>query len=160
MRRRLKRPVGILYAPDKLKTKAFLTALRSAPLVISVGDRVTESLQALGRTPDLQVVDGFERRVKRQAPDVPFVRVFAAANPAGTITPEAVHAIIAALAGETPARVLIDGEEDLLAIPAIWAAPLGSSLYYGQPGKGVVFVAIDERAKSSAEKTLAAMQKG
>jgi len=40
------------------------------------------------------------------------------------------------------------------------AAPLGSSLYYGQPGQGVVFVAIDERAKSSAERTLAAMEKG
>jgi len=128
-------------------------------LVISVGDRVTETLQALGRTPDVQVVDGVERRVRRPAPEVPFVRLVRASNPAGTVTSEAIGALRKALDGEKPARVLIDGEEDLLAIPAIVEAPLGTSLYYGQPGEGVVMVAVDERAKLSANAIFARMRR-
>jgi GTP-dependent dephospho-CoA kinase len=127
--------------------------------VISVGDRVTESLQALGRTPDVQVVDEVERRVKRGAPDAPFVRLLRAANPAGTITLGAIEAVRSALEGEKPARVLIEGEEDLLAIPAIEAAPLGSTLYYGQPGEGVVVVRVDRRAKASVDLTLSKMER-
>jgi hypothetical protein len=124
-----------------------------------VGDRVTETLQALGRTPDVQVVDEVERRVKRPAPEAPYVRLLRASNPAGTITAESILALHSALAGEKPARLVIEGEEDLMAIPAIEAAPVGSLLYYGQPGEGVVMVIIDERAKSSVRRTMAAMKK-
>jgi hypothetical protein len=122
-----------------------------------VGDRVTETLQALGRTPDVQVIDEVERRARRMPPEAPYVRLVRASNPAGTITMEAMAAVKNALEGGKPARVLIDGEEDLLAIPAIEAAPLGSSLYYGQPGEGVVVVIIDDRAKSSARAMFASM---
>jgi len=116
-------------------------------------------LQSYGRTPDMQVIDEVERRTKRPAPEVPFVRIYKASNPAGVITLDAVRAIDRALAGEKPARVLIDGEEDLLAIPAIEAAPLGSSLFYGQPGEGMVMVKVDDRAKASAKRLLARMKR-
>jgi uncharacterized protein (UPF0218 family) len=125
--------------------------------VVSVGDRVTESLQELGRTPDVQIVDEVERRTRRPAPEVPFARLYRARNPAGTITVEAIDAVARAMEGEKPARVLIEGEEDLLAIPSIQAAPLGASVYYGQPGVGVVVVPVDERSKASVRKTMAAM---
>lgn len=148
----------MLYPPDHLRTRAFLTPLRASPLVVTVGDRVTETVQRLGRTPDVQVVDEVERRVRRTAPDVPYVKLFRARNPAGTITCDAVRSIGLAFAGEKPARVLIEGEEDLLALPAAVAAPIGALLYYGQPGKGVVVVAIDERAKASAERRMSAMR--
>jgi uncharacterized protein (UPF0218 family) len=159
LRRLLKKPAGILYTPDELKTKTFVTMLRSAPLVISVGDRVTETMQALGRTPDVQVVDEVERRVRRKAPEVPYVRLFKAVNPAGSITFDALVALERALAGEKPARVLIEGEEDLLAIPAIALAPDRSSVFYGQPGQGVVMVIVDERAKASAGRHMLAMRR-
>lgn len=149
--------MGTLYRAEQLHEREFMDALLSSPLVISVGDRVTESLHALGRTPDVQVVDEVERRVKRDAPDVPFVRLLRAANPAGTITLGSIEAVRSALEGVKPSRVLIDGEEDLLAIPAIEAAPVGSTLYYGQPGEGLVMVRIDERAKASVRLTYARM---
>jgi hypothetical protein len=123
-----------------------------------VGDRVTESLQALGRTPDVQIIDSVERRERRQPPEVPFVSLFRASNPPGKITEEAVACIRMALVGKKPARVQVDGEEDLLAIPAIDVAPRGSALYYGQPGKGIVMVTVDERAKASASRILALMR--
>ena len=123
-----------------------------------MGDRVTETLYALGRTPDVQIVDGVERRKKREAPRVPFASLLKASNPAGTLTVESIRAVKSALAGRKPVRIMIDGEEDLLAIPAIEAAPLGSGVYYGQPGKGVVAVTVDDRAKSSVERMFAAMK--
>jgi hypothetical protein len=115
-------------------------------------------MQEFGRTPDVQVVDELERRVRRLAPDVPFTRLLRASNPAGSITSEAIRAIQSAMSGEKPVRVLIDGEEDLLAIPAIAAAPEGSLLYFGQPGKGVVMVDVDRRAKASVERLLVRMR--
>jgi len=122
-----------------------------------VGDRVTETAQQLGRTPEVQVVDGYERRERRAPPDIPYVRLLKAANPPGVITRAADSAVRSAVEGLKPARVLIDGEEDLLAIIAIDAAPIGSSVYYGQPGTGVVLVTVDERAKSSVGRILTSM---
>ncbi len=115
-------------------------------------------MHELGRTPDLQIVDGVERRKRRAAPDASFAALMRAKNPPGTITWESVAAIRRALSGSKPARVLVEGEEDLLVIPAILAAPMGATVYYGQPGEGVVLVHVDERTKASAERILAAMK--
>ena len=51
----------------------------------------------------------------------------------------------------------VEGEEDLLAIPAVTKAPLGSIVYYGQPKVGVVMVAVDEEARLRAGRTLRQM---
>ena len=101
-----------------------------------------------------------ERRQAREAPDVPYSRLLKARNPAGSITSEAIVAVRKALKGKKPVRVLVDGEEDLLAIPVVEAAPLGSVLHYGQPGVGVVVVSVDARAKASVARTMSAMRKG
>ena len=85
--------------------------------------------------------------------------LFSASQPSGNDHGRRHRGDSRALGGEKPARVLIDGEEDLLAIPAIEAAPLGSALYYGQPGEGVVVVTVDERARASAKRIMAAMKK-
>lgn len=118
---------------------------------------MTETMQQLGRTPDVQVVDGVERRIRRSPPEVPYAALLKAENPAGSITFSAVAAIEDALVAEKPARVLVDGEEDLLALPAVDSAPIGSVVYYGQPGEGVVVVPVDERAKASAEELMSRM---
>ena len=62
-----------------------------------------------------------------------------------------------AFAGEKPAMVLIDGEEDLLTIPAVIEAPLGAVVFYGQPLEGVVAVEVDERSKANARQILRLM---
>jgi len=126
--------------------------------VITVGDRVTETMQELGRTPEVQVVDEVEQRIRRASPEVAYVRLYKAKNPAGVITRASISAIEKAVDGDKPARVLIDGEEDLLTIPAIRAAPSGATVFYGQPGKGVVLVVADQRAKASAERILCSMK--
>jgi len=160
VRRRLKRPLGVLYVGPALDSREFLDRIRTSPMLISVGDRVTEFAEEMGRTPDVQVVDEVERRESREAPDVPFSRLMKAKNPAGSITSAAIAAVRKAIKSrKKPARVLIEGEEDLLAIPAVEAAPLGATLLYGQPGIGVVVVAVDESAKESVRKIYSEMWK-
>jgi uncharacterized protein (UPF0218 family) len=158
VRRRLKKPLGRLFPPSAVEEDQFRDALFSAPFVITVGDRVTETVGKLGRTPDLQIVDSVERRQRRQAPNVRFSRLYRAANPAGRITSEAVAAIDLALKGPLPARVLITGEEDLLALPAVALAPDGTALFYGQPGEGVVLVDVGPPVRESALRKLEAMK--
>ena len=53
--------------------------------------------------------------------------------------------------------VLIEGEEDLLTIPAVMEAPLGAVVFYGQPLEGVVAVRVDEESKAGARAILKGM---
>ncbi|HUH99965.1 MAG TPA: GTP-dependent dephospho-CoA kinase family protein, partial [Nitrososphaerales archaeon] len=126
--------------------------------IVTVGDRVTETLQeTMGRSPDVFVVDGLERRAVREVPQIAHASTLKAKNPAGTLTKGALKAMKRAVLGPKPAMVLIDGEEDLLTIPAVIDAPAGALVFYGQPLKGVVAVLVDERAKANAREILRKM---
>lgn len=126
---------------------SFAASVRGAGTVVTVGDKVTETVAGLGRVPDVQIVDGKENRKKRTPPKVKHVVSAKVRNPAGTITMEAMDGIREAFRGRKPARVLVDGEEDLLAIPAVIFAPLGARVYYGQPGEGIVMLKVDAAMK-------------
>lgn len=155
VREMLRRPLGRLFSDNEISSTIFINTLRDAKFVISVGDRVTETINSLGRIPELQIVDGKEKRKERELPNVRFSSLIKARNPAGYITDEAIDAIKEAMKGlSKPVRLLIDGEEDLLAIPAVYFAPAGSNLYYGQPDEGIVLVKVDESAKRRSLKIM------
>jgi GTP-dependent dephospho-CoA kinase len=147
MRGELAKPMGRLFKPAEISGPAFKDAIARGLFVITVGDRVTETAGKLGRAPDVQIVDSLENRKPRTPPDVAFVSGFEVANPPGGIAAAAVESIRKAMVAKKPARVLVDGEEDLLAIPAMILAPEDSRLFYGQPGEGIVMVTTDAAAK-------------
>ncbi len=157
MRERLSKPIGKLYAAKKVDSAAFREAIKAPPMVVSVGDRVTETIGKMGRVPEVQIIDSRENRKDRAPPDVPFVRAIKVRNPAGSITLSAIEGIREAFGGAKPARVQVEGEEDLLAIPAIVFGPISSIVFYGQPGEGIVAVKVDARSKSRSRAVLAEM---
>lgn len=157
MRPKLAKPLGRLFDADELKSQAFSKLIGEVSLVVSVGDRVTETIGGMGRVPEVQVVDSRENRKNREPPNVPHARTIRVRNPAGTITQEAIDGIRDALRGEKPARVLVEGEEDLLAIPAVVFAPVSSAVFYGQPGKGIVMVRVTSGSKARNRALLSAM---
>ena len=160
LRRRLKRPLGRLFPSSEVRGEEFLELSTRSSFVVAVGDRVTETFQELtGRSPDVFVVDGRERRAAREVPRIPHASTVLAKNPPGGISRAARLAVKKAFASEKPAMVLIDGEEDLLAIPALIEAPIGALVFYGQPLKGVVAVEVDEKAKKRANDLLEAMRR-
>jgi len=158
LRRKLKKPLGRLFPAVDVRGEEFLALVTSSPFVVTVGDRVTETLQeTTGRSPDVFVVDGMERRSAREVPRIAHASTLKAKNPAGRITRAALVAMKKAFAGELPAMVLIDGEEDLLTIPAVIEAPLRAVVFYGQPLEGVVAVEVDEKSKAKAREILSQM---
>jgi uncharacterized protein (UPF0218 family) len=160
LRRRLKRPLGRLFPAVDVRGEEFLALVSEASFVVTVGDRVTETFQEVaGRSPDVFVVDGLERRSAREIPRIAHGASIKAKNPPGGITRAAMAAMKKALAGPKPVMVLIDGEEDLLTIPAVVDAPSGAIVFYGQPLRGVVAVTVDEKSKASAKKILEMMSR-
>jgi len=152
------RPVGRLFVASDIGKPLFAKAVVSSKMVVSVGDRVTETLGGMGRPPDVQIVDGKENRKKRTPPVAKHVRTVRIANPPGTITKEAMAAVQEAYKGRMPVRVMVDGEEDLLAIPAIIFAPTSTAVFYGQPGEGIVMVRVTRAAKDRNRAFLAEMR--
>jgi GTP-dependent dephospho-CoA kinase len=157
LRPTLTRPLGRVFTEEEVGGFEFKRLAREAPMVVTVGDRVTDTLGALGRTPEVQVVDGVERRQNRELPDVPYAILVKVNNPAGTVTADAIEGMRAAFRGKKPVRVKVDGEEDLMAMLAIAMAPVSAVVYYGQPGEGVVAVKVDATSKSRNREILAKM---
>ena len=110
-------------------------------MLITVGDATTQKMMQYGIVPSVQIVDGTEKRARRDLPDRGLLRTrIRCSNPPGGITEEAITAIGEALASPKPSRILVDGEEDLLVLPVCTSAPLGSTVMYGQPNEGLVVV--------------------
>ncbi len=131
-----------------------------APLV-AVGDVVTYHLREAGRTPDVALIDGrTEREAVRPeiadtfATDGMEVRRITVANPPGALTADLLNALPEALGDPNPVLIEVDGEEDLAALPAIVAAPTGATVVYGQPGEGMVRVAVTAETRATARELL------
>ncbi|MFB6281072.1 MAG: GTP-dependent dephospho-CoA kinase family protein [Haloferacaceae archaeon] len=154
LRGAFKDPLGPVY-----EAGGALLADAGEPIV-SVGDVVTHHLRAAGHEPAVAVVDGrTERRRAR-----PAVRAAAEAadrtvrNDPGTLSRDLLVALREALAADGPVVIRVEGEEDLAALPAVVAAPDGGSVVYGQPGEGMVLVAVDPAARERARALLARME--
>lgn len=157
LRPRLSSPLGVVYSGEETRGSEFERVVRSAHIVITVGDRVTDTLGEMGRVPDVQVVDGIERRIKREASKVPYNRLVKVKNPPGTLTADAIVGMRKAFLEKKPVRVEVEGEEDLMAMLAIAFAPVSAIVFYGQPGVGVVVVKANAVAKSRNREILAEM---
>ncbi len=143
----LKRPLGLLIEDGKVSKDILEHMLKGAGMVISVGDATTERLVSLGLVPDIQIVDGRERRYARDEVKRMHRSEVRCSNPAGTVSKDAMDAIKKALILEKPVRVYVDGEEDLLGLAVLRLAPDGSIILYGQPLEGIVLLRVDEESR-------------
>jgi hypothetical protein len=147
----LKEPFGTLI-PDKQVTKQKIShMLKGSKKVIAVGDATTERLVSFGMTPDIAVIDGRERRSRRSYPTNYKVKELRCTNPAGTISEEAVKVLQDALKMPPPVLVLVDGEEDMLALPFFAMSPVDAVVLYGQPLEGLVVVNITLAKRKQAK---------
>lgn len=159
MRAALKEPLGVLIRERDVDRGA-VSSMASSP-VITVGDRTTERLLGWGLRVDLQIIDGAERRARRSPPPLPRgTAQERCSNPPGTVSDAAVESVRRALGSSSPVRILVEGEEDLLALPACALAPDGASLFYGQPGEGMVAVRVGPGVRRKTQKMMGAMRAG
>lgn len=114
--------------------------------VVAVGDVVTYHLREAGRNPDVAVVDGRTER-EAVAEEVREVAVGSGEarhveNPPATLAADLLRALRDAVESDDPVTIVVDGEEDLATLPAILVVPDGAAVVYGQPGEGMVHVAV------------------
>ncbi len=156
-RARLRKPFGKIFSGSESKraiaakkTSEFITD-RLIPITIGIGDVVTASLTAVGSSPTISIVDFKNKR--RSIGVLPRVDGI---NPPGTISAEAVAALYRAIQGREEGKmtIMIDGEEDLLVLPAILLAPLNTLVLYGQMDIGIVAVEVTERKKIQVQRIL------
>lgn len=125
--------------------------LKDSKKIITVGDATTERLLSFGITPDIAVIDGVERRSLRDYSINYPANEMLCTNPAGMISREAVQVLQSALETPSPVMVIVEGEEDMLALPLFTMAPKGSAVLYGQPLEGIVLVNITEEKQNQAK---------
>lgn len=131
-----------------------------------IGDVVTRTCLRAGLKPTLTAVDGATRRRSEDVTDtlslarrlgMPIRRV---RNPPGALSLDAIESVCAALQSRRPTLLLVDGEEDLLALPAIACSPPGGLVVYGAPGLGAVVVRVTLLKARDAQQRILSLEPG
>ncbi len=121
--------------------------------VTTVGDVVSRETLEAGIQVNLRIVDQMTLRRRISPIEIRAERTYKVRNPAGIITKEAWDTIREALK-DREALILVDGEEDLLAIPAVLESPDNALVVYGQPSEGLVVVTTSLEKKSEVRKIM------
>ena len=162
LRDALKKPAGkIINNIDEL------SRLNPSNFIISVGDIVTAYLIRNKRQADISIYDLKTKR--QQITDNDVLNLLpkpqkVLKNMHGTInckTVSILHELIEkSILTNEKAAIKIIGEEDLLTLPAILLAPLGSAVLYGISGTGMIKVVVtEEKKKEMEEKYLSKFEK-
>ncbi len=155
LRKELKKPWGVLSEsidPNEVSDKD--------NLIFAVGDETTRYLNSLLISSQISVVD-FKISRKKEFSDIKELgfsgneNIIRASNPPGSVTPELLNAVRKAISSKDKTIILIDGEDDLAVLPLILVLPLGSLIFYGQPGEGIVKILVDEKIKAEIREIVA-----
>lgn len=159
LRAQLKIPMGILIPENQVSKSNIEKHLEKNSYIITVGDRTTEKMISFSLTPSLQIIDNYEKRVKREPTKNTITYTeLSCNNPAAEITPASIDIIKKAFASKTPVRLTILGEEDLLVIPVCIHAPENSVVLYGQPNEGLVIVKVTPEIRNKTQRLLDSME--
>ena len=158
LRDQLKNPLGNLISDDDPNKENILKKIPTESVVITVGDRTTDNMLQFGLRPQIQIIDGLEKRNQRPVPaDDAINTKLSCKNPPGEITKESMQVIQKAFSSEPPVRITVDGDEDLLVLPVCMSAPENSVVMYGQPNEGLVIVHITPEIRAKVQKILDVM---
>jgi pantetheine-phosphate adenylyltransferase len=145
-KKELRKPRGGLFQGEELLEEL---ESRNYKRIIAVGDRVSRDIANSEIDADLYITDGnIEREETEQNLEIEAKRRFEAENPAGEITEEAWKTVRKASALRCTTHIDVEGEEDLLAIPATIFAPEGTVIVYGLWDRGAVLMEPDEENRS------------
>lgn len=150
----LKEPFGTLIRDNEVTIGLVTEILKKAPKVIAVGDTTTEKLVGFGFIPDISVTDCMEKRViKASKFEYPVDKTIHLDNRPGELSKQVileVKKLILANAYDSKIRIIIKGEEDLVALPFLMYSPNNWVICYGQPNEGLVIVQVTEDSKKKA----------
>lgn len=141
---KLREPRGDIFQGEEL-IKALKK--RNYSKIIAVGDRVSFDLEESDIEVDLSIVDGNIERKEiedRNTEDIDAERIFETENPAGSISRKAWITTRKACSLNCKTKVLVDGEEDLLALTATYFSRKDAAIVYGLWDRGAVIMEASE----------------
>ncbi len=149
----LKKPLGKVAKDTK--------GISREKTLVCIGDLASKRLLIDGFKPDIVVYDGKTRRENIGVADE--IKAYEAKeyklkNPQGELSDEAYTLFKKILKEGKPAKVYVEGEEDLTALAAISEAPDGSVVIYGQPDEGLVVVDVGKEVRVKIEKIIKEMK--
>ena len=148
----LKEPFGRLLPGTPMQTMSELNSIISQTQprrITAVGDVVSRETLVAGIRVNLRILDHISMRRPTAAFNLNAKKTYRLKNPAGVITLEAWEMIKRAMKDEE-ALIVVEGEEDLLALPCIVESPDGGLVLYGQPSQGLVVVETTPDEKNKA----------
>ena len=172
LREQLKKPIGKLIAGNEEDLGQAVQVIKQSihpggvnGLIVTVGDVVAKSFNEAKLPMDIAVVDFVVKRVEtfKNISEIGFTKSepdIVVKNPKGTLTPQAFQGVKEAFReGGTldkvpPYIIRVIGEEDLLTLAVILAAPVGTHVFYGQPNEGIVDVEVTQSKKSEVLKLI------
>lgn len=161
LRAKLKEPFGTLiqgsFAETMNKIKNLVETEKPIK-IISVGDIVSRNLHKSNINPQLTIIDNVSLRDLKIPKEAEVDKTVYVNNPQGTITHEAIAEIKEALEKNQHIHIVVDGEEDLLALIAVLYAPEKSIVVYGQPYTGVVIIKATPEKKEQVKAVLNSMK--
>jgi len=158
LREQMKTPLGVLLPESQSDKPHIEKYLSENSYIITVGDRTTEKMINFDLVPSFQIIDGLEKREKREPPKLERATELTVDNPAAEITSESISIIKKAFTLQTPVRLLVNGEEDLLVLPVCIHAPENAVVLYGQPNEGLVIVQITPEIRNRVQTLLDLME--
>jgi len=146
MRDELRVPLGPVVQEEELVAR-----IGTSGPICTVGDMTTETVHRLALPIHLAVVD---YQTKRR-PDPRWVealssvgeRTVEVTNAPATITATMYNGIIEAWSSPASVKMVVEGEEDMAALPAILHSPEGATVIYGIPDTGLCLVQVDGHAR-------------
>jgi hypothetical protein len=162
----LKKPLGELWQNSRVTRTNILNFVGDCKFIVTVGDDTTCALLRLEITPTISITDGKTKRrsikITKDPKYDPLVKYlddiripeYRCKNPAGSITQEAYRLVTSLIQMGKPSKIVVEGEEDLLAIPMVALLPKNSVLVYGQPNEGMVLTRINLAIQNMAKDLL------
>ncbi len=149
----LSKPIGKLYegrGPDLIKK---IQEISSAVIFATIGDLVTLYTFQAGYEPDIVIIDFKTERSGLKEDERELLhsytrgyRSIRVSNPQGHLTEGLVEALIQA-AKNKKTCIIVDGEEDMAALPLALILPENSLILFGIPKRGILAYRVNERDK-------------
>jgi len=150
----LKEPFGVLIKDDNINKESLNGEIGRANKIITVGDTTTEKFVRLGYIPDISVVDGKEKRIKKpERFEYHTDKILHFENKPGELDEHLITEILQLTQSKLESKIqfIIEGEEDLVALPFLMFSPDNWVVCYGQPYQGLVIVHVSEDSRSRAK---------
>lgn len=150
LRKELSKAVGEIISPKTI-------SMIKGKLVV-IGDIAVLTFYEHGIVPDVAIVDFKTKREEcsnlREKINSVKTKTISVKNPGGCITDEAMNIIKSAINGNEKIRIVVDGEEDLLALPCILFAEKNTKIVYGLPDHGLMLIDVNDKIKDMTRKVM------